>query len=122
MTMIKTTLDPLQSYKTYSAGQLIEACGLIPMFVEFADEEGASSAEAFMDAMDRAYGFGFGGNMLDHGGTVDEKGAYNCPEDPTLSPYVSLFCVETAVRVFIYPYGLVAVRDSEGNEVMRRFD
>lgn len=126
--MITTTLmmvaDPNGAFPNAEPEALLDAAGIIPMFVIDAMREGeATSAKGFMSSMEESYGFDLGDyDMLADGkGAVDSDGVYTYPEDPTLNPILSME-TEKGMRVYVYQYGLVAVRDLEGNTVMKRMD
>lgn len=118
---MEVKVDPLKDYTKVNPLRLIEACGIIPQFVNYAADTGAEDAQAFMDLMSEAYGFGLSGNMLDHGGAVSPEGKYTYPEDAPLYPLVEWRTPE-GITVWVYEYAIVAVRDSKDNTVMTRMD
>lgn len=119
--MNKFNVDPLGKFEKAKAAALVEACGIVPSFALYAEEAGADTAEAFMEKMNSVYGFGFGGNMLDHGGTVSPEGVYEYPEDRPLYPLME-YKTDKGITVWLYEYALVVVVDAEDNKVMQRMD
>ncbi len=73
------TIDPTNSFTDVDPQRLIEACGLIPYWVDVTDER------SFRQQVDDNYGFGL---YEMSGGTVDGEGVYRYPEDPDLLPYL----------------------------------
>ena len=118
-------IDPNSNFKGVENTALFEATGLIPMFVVETVVYGPepTGAKEFMACMDKAYGFQIGDyDMLADGkGKVDGDGVYSYPEDPDLHPLV-LMETQKGMRVYIYQYGLVAVRDLDNKTVMKRMD
>ena len=120
--VLDVTIDPLNGFEGIKHSKLFEATGLIPYFVaEAALTEGTDTAQEAFNVMNEAYGFGLGDyNMLSDKGEVDSEGLYSYPEDPDLAPMVQFKWDD--MTVWVYQYGLVAVRDGEGNTIMQRMD
>jgi hypothetical protein len=140
-----------QSYPGVSAEQhsgvewYIQACGLIPDFYARAIDEWESDNGAgcntddsrgerptlseIADRMDTIYGFGgfrsylWQGTVLDDG-TFEALPSDDDEQDPPLIPYVHLVHpAERHLECFIYPYGVVTLRDIKTGETKTaRFD
>jgi hypothetical protein len=54
------------------------------------------------------------------GSTVTEDGVWQYPEDPDLYPLMKL--QEGDVEMLVYPYALVAMRDTSGRTLCTRMD
>jgi hypothetical protein len=103
-----------------TSSKLMEACGFIPYFVADAEDAGVSgmSAEEVMKILMLIYGFATDIRME---GEVQEDGTYVYPEDPDLDPYVSMKG-DYGHTYWIYPYGIVAVVDKNGEQSIARMD
>jgi hypothetical protein len=125
----------------------MEACGLIPDFFaravdEWESENGSGcntddsrgdrpTLSEIAKRMDTIYGFG-GFNRYAWPGTVLEDGTFESPavdddddeQDPPLIPYVKLIHAdEKHLECFVYPYGVVTLRDIKTGETKTaRFD
>ena len=123
----------------------IEACGLIPDFFaraidEWESENGAGcntddprgeqpTLSEVAERMDTIFGFGGFRSYL-WPGTVLENGTFEAlpsdedEQDPPLIPYVKLIHAdEKHLECFIYPYGVVTLRDIKTGETKTaRFD
>ncbi len=121
MSSLSIVLDPLNHYKGEKDARIMTAMGLLPYFVaEVSNESPAGGPEA-LAAMSGCYGFPVN-NMLESGlGSVSEEGVYSYPEDPDMYPYAE-FGVGTEIQIFVYPYGMVYIRDDDGFEAMARMD
>jgi len=109
-------------YTDSSRQQLMEACGLIPMFFVQATDGLASAAEpteAVFYAMDDIYGYG-GADTMD--GTVTDGGVYQSSYkgDEDLQPYATVY--SRGYICYIYPYAITAVRGDDGETFIGRFD
>lgn len=72
-------IDPLNRFMDVDPQRLIEACGLIPHWIDVTNED------SFQKQIDDNYGFGL---YEMNGGEVGEDGVYRYPEDPDLYPYL----------------------------------
>lgn len=82
------------------SGRLIEACGLIPFFLDAADERDARTQ------IDERYGFGLIGLEK---ARISPNGTYFYPEDPPERPYMMADVGQE--RVYIYPHAITAIVD-----------
>ena len=102
-----------------------EACGLIPEFFARSVAEGADTLDKVCASMAKYYGFGnswdfFGfGNSWDFGGSITSEGVYVSPyeDDDDLEP-LGHWTSNTGglFDLFLYPYGICAVRDPRTGE------
>lgn len=106
---------------------LEEACGIIPDFFERAlSVDEFVDIESIAETMDQLYGFGgFQAYPID--GEVNAQGTYvsEYDDDPHLEPYIAFTSLDpsrTNVEMFVYPYGFVGLRDSNGATKIARFD
>ena len=130
MVTLENTKDPLVRYTSAPGDSLEQACGLIPFFWMDALLNQADTAEDVMDSMVESYGFG---RMEFKGCMVAEDGTYvsEFEEDPDLAPYLKLGAVftdedtgecENVVECWVYPYGILAVRDLTTPPTIVRMD
>jgi len=119
--------DPQKQYPFFDKPNLEEASGLIPDFFERAlslTESG--NLETIAGGMDELYQYGvFAQYPL--GGELKANGTYVSPfaDDEDLHPYVALASLDPSrcdVECFVYPYGIVGLRDSNGQSKIARFD
>ena len=120
----------------------MEACGLIPdFFVKALDEWAIENGESetvngkqptlseIAERMDTIYGFGgfrtylWKGIVLENG-TFEALPTDDDEQDPPLHPYVKLTHQNNwSIECFVYPYGVVTLRDHDSGETMTaRFD
>lgn len=119
--------DPQKQYPFFDKPNLEEASGLIPDFFERAlslTESG--NLETIADGMDELCEFG-GFAQYPLGGELKANGTYVSPfaDDEDLHPYIALASLDPArcdVECFVYPYGIVGLRDSNGQTKIARFD
>jgi hypothetical protein len=119
--------DPQKQYPFFDKSNLEEASGLIPDFFERAlslTESG--NLETIADGMDELYQYG-GFAQYPLGGELKANGTYVSPyaDDEDLHPYVALASLDPSrcdVECFVYPYGIVGLRDSNGQCKIARFD
>ena len=109
-----------EEYNHISRTDLIEMVGLIPDFFVHAVTEEDLDITSIADAMDDAYGMG--GFRNPFSGSISADGVYSSDEDPDLVPLVSLAANGTDVKCYIYNYGIVGLRDGNGNVRIGRFD
>jgi len=111
-----------------SGDAIVEACGLIPDFFCQAclnigvtlNKDKDSDLKVVADSMDSIYQYG-GFGEYPWNGTVTTDGVYQSDADPDMNP-LALFRYEH-MELFVYPYGVCAIRDSQTNECMiARFD
>jgi len=118
------TLDPTKQYTSVSERDLLEACGLIPIFTE--DEEGT-----LKERLEAGYGAFF--RRWDSAGfTLTKDGIYEYDDqdgddeykDPPLFPYITISWAGSSSKekAHIYPYGIVCLTDDDGNKFMTRMD
>jgi len=120
MVIIRTNKD---FYSDSTREQLLDACGLIPMFFVEATESIKSAGEptsAVAESMDAIYGMG--GFQYPMGGTVSEGGTYGSEyeEDEDLEPYATVY--SRGYVCYIYPYAITAIRGDDGETFIGRFD
>lgn len=110
---ISITFDPLNKYP--ADADLLEACGLLPIFAM--DPEHIHLP--LREAMETQYGFGPLSEIK--GSTITDTYTYEYPEDPPLYPYV---IITRGDEVFVqYPYGIVAFIDQQtGDTFVTRMD
>ena len=99
-------LDPTNNYKGVHPSQLLEACGIVPLWMEQLDD--TAPAKDQIEAM-----YGFGTLNESTGGTVAVDGTYKYPEDPALYPVASWTYVredKVLEEVFLYEYAILAIR------------
>ena len=119
--------DPQKLYPFYDKPNLDEASGLIPDFFERAlslTESGNLGTIA--DGMDDLYQHG-GFAKYPLGGELKANGTYvsSFADDEDLHPYLALASLDPSrcdVECFVYPYGIVGLRDSSGQCKIARFD
>lgn len=119
--------DPQKQYPFYDKPNLEEASGLIPDFFERAlslTESGNLGTIA--DGMDDLYQHG-GFAKYPLGGELKANGTYvsSFADDEDLHPYLALASLDPSrcdVECFVYPYGIVGLRDSSGQCKIARFD
>ena len=118
--------DPQKQYPFYDKANLEEASGLIPDFFERAlslTESG--NLQTIANVMDDLYQHcGFSQYPL--GGELKANGTYvsSFADDEDLHPYLALASVDRSlcdVECFVYPYGIVGLRDSNGQCKIARF-
>ena len=100
-----------------------EHLGLIPEFVmeaAHAQQWPSDTLELIAAAMDSLYGYG--GFAFPFTGKIEDDGSYiaDNDEDPPLAPYAKL--EKCGLVCWIYPYAIVGLVDSEGNQKIGRFD
>ena len=106
-------IDPTEHYENVPPERLIEAIGILPHWVDNNDPR--SAKEQFQ----QKYQFGC---CEMPGGTVDENGVYNYPEDPPLYPFYSL--ERDNEMIYFYNYAMVAVvlKDEARTTYVTRMD
>ena len=119
--------DPQKQYPFFDTPNLEEASWLIPDYFERAlslTESG--NLETIADGMDELYQCG-GFAKYPLGGELKANGTYvsSFAEEDELHPYVALASLDPSrcdVECFVYPYGIVGLRDSSGQCKIARFD
>lgn len=103
MANIHASVDPLYKHvpEGRSADSIIEEVGLI-----WAWSKTKETGRWFKDHFDEQYGFGL---FEMKGGQVLDNGIYKYPEDPDLYPLLRVD--DEDETVFVYPYGIVAIRN-----------
>lgn len=125
--MVSLKWNPTGRYEAHGRDQeahikaLEAACGLIPFFwMQTVLTKGPTDAAGVMEGMLEEYGFG---TDFRFPGSVTDDGVYEADndEDEPLYPYVraDLHIGENVVRTYIYPYGITAVCDANGSEIVR---
>jgi hypothetical protein len=93
--------DPLDKFEGVHGSKLIAACGyLLPWAVN-----GISTLE---ENLLNKYEFFYGWNKPDCPTKITDEGVYSYPQDPDLSPLVTI--TRGTETMHIYQYGIVAVR------------
>jgi len=105
--------------------QLIDAGGIIPDFFYLATRNN-NTLRGVAEAMDEFYGFNALGYLFEDSKIVpDERFALRHPEDTDLHPYFAVMTrpSDTSnVKCFVYPYGIVGLIDSKGDQLIFRMD
>jgi len=99
----------------------IEALGLIPHFFERSLYIEGQSIQSVADKMDSLYHYG--GFVYPFDGTiVDNKGRYlaDNDEDGPLDPIAKI--TKLGFTLWVYPYSIVGLTDTKGNQKIARFD
>ena len=99
----------------------IEALGLIPPFFERSLYIEGQSIQSVADKMDSLYHYG--GFVYPFEGTiVDNKGRYlaDNDEDGPLDPIAKI--TKLWFTLWVYPYSIVGLTDTKGNQKIARFD
>ena len=92
-----------------------EMLGLIPGFFAQAVSQGYQTLEGLAKGMDEAYGYEGSWNVSEV--EIAPNGNYIHPGDPVLEPLAQLGCDDNDIELFIYLYGLIALRDKTTGEV-----
>lgn len=106
---IRWMLDPLKQYDGAAPQAIVEACGLLPHFLQATDD-----ARAVPQFKAR---YQFGANWNDGPGKVQPDGTFTYPEDDDMAPY--LVAELHGDRIYIYPHALVSVVTKEGQHHTR---
>lgn len=98
----------------------VESLGLIPIFFDRSANRAGLDLQTTADNMDDLYNFG--GFRFPFTGEIEEGGFYvaDNDEDPPLAPLAKL--EKYGLTCWIYPYAIVGLVDSEGNQKIGRFD
>ncbi len=106
------TIDPLSHYQGVKVGDLLEALGLLPIWLSEIND-----SENIMQEMRKKYQYG----AFDMGGEVTEAGLYRYPQDPDLYP-IATVNIKNKTALF-YQYGMFSVLDNDtGEAVTARMD
>lgn len=106
------TIDPHDKFNGAPESRILEACGLIPMWV--ADWIRSPTQKTLKEYLDDVYGFGL---YEMTGGRIDDNGAYHYPDDPTLYPLIQIETDEGTF--FMYEYSIVAIPTVNGYFITR---
>tara|TARA_R100000654_G_scaffold292_1_gene1083 strand:+ start:2231 stop:2644 length:414 start_codon:yes stop_codon:yes gene_type:complete len=125
--LLSWQFDPQKQYPFAVEESFKESCGLVPDYFERAISvcEVVNIEEVAL-IMDDLYGYGgFAAYPLK--GELKANGIYSSEfeDGDDLPAYVALTSVDPArcdVECFIYPYGIVGLRDSSGKTKVARFD
>ena len=100
----------------------IEALGLIPHFFERALYIEGQPIQSVADKMDDLYYYG--GFVHSFEGTIESNGRYitnnDFGEDDPIDPIARID--KLGFTLWIYPYAIVGLTDSKGNQKIGRFD
>ena len=109
-------IDPLArpEFEHYDDEWFMEQVGYIPAFLQAALSD---TTQPLGPALNEAYQHG-GGPMT--GGTYEEGGVYNYPEDPPLYPLAAIECARGTV--YVYLYGIVSIHENGNEPIMYRMD
>lgn len=98
---LRFVVDPTDSYTDVDPIRLVEACGLIPYWIDVTDDR------SFQQQVDDSYGFGLYPWNLSKT-TIDEDGTYHYEGDPDMKPYMKwerdgevAFMYQSAIMSFI---------------------
>ena len=125
--LLSWLIDQNKQYIGVDKSRLEEACGIIPDFFESAINKvgGNGGIGELAKAMTEDYGMGgftsSWESKVNANGTLESEYA----DDPIEHPYLTLMSLDPAqgdVECLIYPYGIVGLRDSNGNSIVGRFD
>ena len=125
--LLSWLIDQNKQYIGVDKSRLEEACGIIPDFFESAINRvgGNGGIDEIAKAMTEDYGMGgftsSWESKVNANGTLESEYA----DDPIEHPYLTLMSLDPAqgdVECLIYPYGIVGLRDSNGNSIVGRFD
>jgi len=125
--LLSWLVDQNKQYIGVDKSRLEEACGIIPDFFESAINRvgGNGGIDEIAKAMTEDYGMGgftsSWESKVNANGTLESEYA----DDPIEHPYLTLMSLDPAqgdVECLIYPYGIVGLRDSNGNSIVGRFD
>ena len=126
--LLSWLIDQNKQYVGVEKSRLEEACGIIPDFFESAINRvgGNSGIDEIAKAMTEDYGMGgFTGSMTKEKINANSTLESEYADDPIEHPYLTLMSLDPAqcdVECLIYPYGIVGLRDSNGNSIVGRFD
>jgi hypothetical protein len=107
---LQAIIDPMGKYDHMDETTFHNVIGWIPGWVFNAEFYDAP----VKDALTEQYGFGELNSM---NGKLDEDGVYTYPEDPDLYPLIKM--TRGDETVFQYPYGIVAIRNADGDFITR---
>ena len=98
----------------------VESLGLIPIFFDRSANREGIDIQTVADNMDELYNFG--GFRFPFTGKIEDDGSYiaDNDEDPPLAPMAKL--EKYGLVCWIYPYAIVGLVDSDGNQKIGRFD
>ena len=119
--------DPQKQYPFFDKPDLEEASGLIPdVFERALSLTESGDLETISDGMDDLYQSG-GFNRSVIGGELMANGTYvsSYADDEDLHPYLALVSLDPSrcdVECFVFPYGIVGLRDSNGQCKIARFN
>lgn len=105
-------LDPLNKFPDILPTRLVESLGILPMWIDSDDER---TARQQFEAK-----YEFGVHEM-RGGTIDENGVYQYPEDPPLYPLATMQHLDDIIH--FYQYAIVGiVNQTTGETFMTRLD
>jgi len=116
-----------KNYPSWDRSELIDLGGMIPDFFLMAMMElGSKTIDVRLvaEAMDEHYGFGaLAYPFTDTKIVPDEDYVLRHPDDSDLKPYVAVMLPNNAdIVCLVYPYGLVALLNSKGDQLVFRMD
>lgn len=111
---ITVCLDPTESFTGVPTVNLINACGLIPAWIqEAAVIEEQYQPESLWDFVAECYGFPM--TEMPEGSTVDADGTYRYPGDPALAPLIKW--ATDKEFIFMYQYAIMAFVSRETGKI-----
>jgi len=120
---MKIEVDPQKKYTDVKMNRLVEACGMIPVFVGeafFQHPEEPTTREVFNAVME-AYGMGFGdGTEMEVSITDEGTWVSSYDDDEDLYPLLRIHW--EGLEVFVYQHALVAIKGPRGRTLCTRID
>ncbi len=119
------------NYPRCTRSELIDLAGMIPDFFLTAMMDLShkpkvlrSDVQMVAEAMDKHYGFGaLSYPFTDTKIVPDEEYVLRHPEDPDMKPYLAIMLPSNAdIICFVYPYALVGLYNSRGDQLVFRMD
>jgi hypothetical protein len=104
---------------------LIDWAGLIPdFFLHAIQETDADDVQAVAEAMDKVYGFNALGYPFKDTRMVpgDHGPVLRHPDDEDIKPILAVGYEGRRVKCVVYPYGLVGLINSRGDQLVFRMD
>lgn len=111
--VVTLQIDPLGKFSSVPPQRLLEATGLLPMFLM----QGLDKGEDAQTALTSRYQFYMG--PLE-GGRILPNGSFQYPGDPVLHPIVS--CHLPDESIYFYQHAIVGVVKTTGEQWLARMD
>lgn len=108
---------------------LTESIGILPVwFTDWAKVGGMEDIDPCKQRMswqafiDNVYAHGGGWRNFSSGFQLEEDGTLNCPDDPPLKPMATIEVSYCKVTAYMYMYGMMCVKFSDGVFEVARLD